>query len=166
MASITCSAPARKVSKPRSSRPRPARSASLHSTGGQRILALTVGADTTFYRVEPLAADFGAGYRLHKADRGYGPGEVYDVLLDGARTSCECKGHLRWGHCKHVEALAELQRRRLLPAAERPARQPAVEARGVEAPALPPQAVCTLCRSCPVDAEGGYDTCDECLARQ
>jgi hypothetical protein len=31
---------------------------------------------------------------------------------------------------------------------------------------LPPQPLCTVCHSCPVDAEGGFDTCDECLSNQ
>jgi hypothetical protein len=30
----------------------------------------------------------------------------------------------------------------------------------------PPAHVCTVCHVNPVDAEGGFDTCDECLAQQ
>jgi hypothetical protein len=37
-------------------------------------------------------------------------GGTYHVNRCGKASSCECKGHLRWGHCKHVEALTALQR--------------------------------------------------------
>jgi hypothetical protein len=38
-------------------------------------------------------------------------GETYHVCLDpaGGRHSCECRGFLRHGHCKHVEALWALR---------------------------------------------------------
>jgi hypothetical protein len=76
--------------------------------GNVQVLALTTGKDTVFYRLEALLADAGRGFRLVKADRGDGPGEEYDVLLDGRDSSCECKGFLRWGHCKHLESLSAL----------------------------------------------------------
>lgn len=34
--------------------------------------------------------------------------EPYNVLLDGERSECDCKGHSRWQHCKHVEAIQML----------------------------------------------------------
>jgi hypothetical protein len=37
--------------------------------------------------------------------------ECYAVLLDGERSSCECKGFLRHGHCEHVDSVAELVER-------------------------------------------------------
>jgi hypothetical protein len=52
-----------------------------------------------------LPSDFGRAYRLTKPD-----GEQYHVLLaDDGRHSSECKGFLRWSHCKHVEGLAALR---------------------------------------------------------
>jgi hypothetical protein len=84
------------------------RTAKLMTLGNSQVLALTTGKDTVFYKLEALAADRGTGFRLSKADRGDGPGEVYDVLLDGQFSSCECKGFLRWNHCKHLEALTAL----------------------------------------------------------
>jgi hypothetical protein len=88
-------------------KPQP-RSARLMKLGAGLVLALTTGKDTVFYRLETLLAAAGRGFRLVKADRGDGPGEQYDVLLDGRRSSCECKGYLRWGHCKHLESLTAL----------------------------------------------------------
>jgi hypothetical protein len=84
------------------------RTAKLMTLGNSQVLALTTGKDTVFYRLETLAADRGTGFRLTKADCGDGPGEHYDVLLDGQFSSCECKGFLRWNHCKHLESLAAL----------------------------------------------------------
>ncbi len=125
---------ATRTRKPRKPRRRPARSASLHTTGGQRIVGLTVGADTTFYRLEALAADFGAGYRLHKADDGSGQEpETYDVLLDGSESRCTCRGYERYGMCrdgkgcKHIAGLQALVSRGLLSSPRRPV-LPTVEA--------------------------------------
>jgi hypothetical protein len=85
------------------------RTAKLMQLGASQVLALTCGKDTVFYKLETLDHGFGeAAFRLSKADRGDGPGEVYDVLMDGARSSCECKGFLQWHHCKHVESLESL----------------------------------------------------------
>lgn len=84
------------------------RFAKLMQLGSSLVLGLTAGQDTTFYQLAALTADEGRGFRLTKANRGDGPGEEYDVLLDGSRSSCECKGFLRWGHCKHIESLTAL----------------------------------------------------------
>jgi len=50
------------------------------------------------------------GFRLEKVKPVPAEGEPdhYDVLLDGERSTCECQGFLRWGHCKHVESLLAL----------------------------------------------------------
>jgi len=84
------------------------RAAKLTTVGTAQVLGLTTGKDTVFYLLTTLAATVGAGFHLAKADRGDGPGEEYDVLLDGQFSSCECMGFLRHGHCKHVEALTAL----------------------------------------------------------
>jgi hypothetical protein len=93
-----------------------------------QVLALTVGKDTTFYQLEALESDFGAAYRLTKAQRGNDPQESYDVcLMAGGQSTCECEGHLRWRtECKHLAALFQLQRRGLLPVPT-PKPQPAPE---------------------------------------
>src|SRR5438093_1223546 len=64
------------------------------------VVTITAGRRTADYLLSRLPSDFGEAFRLEK----FPPqgGEVYHVLLsgDGAR-SCECKGFLRWGRCKH-----------------------------------------------------------------
>jgi hypothetical protein len=72
-------------------------------------LTLFVGKESFLYFLEPLASDFGQGYRLEK----FATGETYDVHLgaDG-HNSCECLGWLRWSHktpCKHVASLLQLR---------------------------------------------------------
>lgn len=96
------------------------RKARLQQIGTATVLWLTSGKLTTAYRLTTLDHGFGeAAYRLQKADQGAGPGEVYnvfrdgpldvyDVLLDGARSSCECLGFIKHAHCKHVEGLEAL----------------------------------------------------------
>ena len=90
------------------------RTANVQHTADSTILWLTIGHDTTAYKLTELASDFGTAYRLHKADKGDGQSEQYDVCLqEGGRSTCECKGHLRWGHrtvCKHVAALFQLRK--------------------------------------------------------
>jgi len=94
-----------------------ARLARLMQVGASQVLALTKGKDTTFYRLEELSTSYGRGFRLHKADKGDGPEDHYDVMLDGARTSCECLGNLKHNHCKHVESLQALVKSGKLPPA-------------------------------------------------
>jgi hypothetical protein len=50
------------------------------------------------------------GFRLEKVNPAPEEGEPdhYDVLLDGTRSTCECKGFLHYGHCKHVDSLRAL----------------------------------------------------------
>jgi hypothetical protein len=65
----------------------------------------------TCFWVYPAPADYGRAFRLEKFE-GQCRGEddrVYNVLLHGGQSSCECRGFLRWGHCRHVEALTALR---------------------------------------------------------
>jgi hypothetical protein len=105
MKSLTQRKPARK----------PSRSARLARVGTATVLWITQGQDTTAYRVQPLNAEFGAAaFRLTRAIKGDGVAEVYDVLLDGDRSLCDCKGFLKHGMCKdgrgckHIASLAAL----------------------------------------------------------
>jgi hypothetical protein len=92
----------------------------------------------------------------------------YDVLLDGRKSTCECPGFERHGwhldadgkpcSCKHLDGLNALVAAGKLAL---PASKPAPEA-----PALLPSCRCTVCHENLVDAEGGFDTCDECLSKQ
>jgi hypothetical protein len=78
------------------------------------VLQIVRGRDDVTYHLWPVRADFGLAYRLDKLGELL-PGEetTYHVHLDplaegGPRCSCECKGWLRWGRCKHVTALSGL----------------------------------------------------------
>lgn len=70
------------------------------------------------YAIRRLKVDFGvAGFEVVKL----GTKLVYHVLLDGRRSLCDCVGHERHGHCKHVEALQALL---AAPDADSPAQLP------------------------------------------
>jgi hypothetical protein len=91
MASMTQSKPRIKAS----------RTARVAQVGTATVLWLSQDRDITAYRVESIPCDFGrAAFRLHKADKGDGEPAVYDVLLDGADSRCDCRGFERHGMCK------------------------------------------------------------------
>jgi hypothetical protein len=96
------------------------RSAKLMQIGESLILWLTRGKDITAYRVEAIRHDFGrAAFILHKADKGTGEErKEYEVLLDGANSTCSCPGNTYHGHCVHVESLTALQNAGKLPQSE------------------------------------------------
>jgi hypothetical protein len=70
------------------------------------VIRIAVGGKATDYLVEPIGSDFGDGFRLTKLD---GWGDVYHVNLSNEGHICDCKGHLKHGHCKHPAALAALR---------------------------------------------------------
>jgi hypothetical protein len=76
--------------------------------GNPGILTITVGKEAAEYLVWPMASDFGRAFRLDKVMDC--DAITYHVLLDpeGSKHSCECKGFLRWNHCKHIEGLLAL----------------------------------------------------------
>jgi hypothetical protein len=75
---------------------------------GVHTLFIHRGEECFGYYIRRLFSDFGFAFELTKfGAQGSG---CYCVLLDGARSSCECKGFLRWGHCKHVTGLGQLWR--------------------------------------------------------
>jgi hypothetical protein len=86
--------------------------------GGYYLGRVTVkdGKDIDGYLVRGIPADWGQAYEVEKLDEA---GTTYHVNLDvhagrAARHSCECLGHLRWGHrtvCRHVAALLKLRER-------------------------------------------------------
>jgi hypothetical protein len=76
--------------------------------GAEGVLVLTVGQQATAYLTRRIPADRGEGWELTKFRQAAGDERtVYHVCLDrvGGRHSCECKGFLRWSHCKHAEGL-------------------------------------------------------------
>jgi hypothetical protein len=76
------------------------------------------------YTVTPLPCQFGAAaFRVGKvelvpteANESPQPKETarYNVRLDGAQSSCTCRGFRRWRRCKHLEGLADLRQRKLI----------------------------------------------------
>jgi hypothetical protein len=61
---------------------------------------------STDYAVRRIPSDFGCGFELVKL-MAEEPA-VYHVLLEQDGRSCDCKGHLQHGHCKHADAVLKL----------------------------------------------------------
>jgi hypothetical protein len=99
-------APARQ----RKPRPRPARFISLRvkpADGSTGVVRIRVGTESADYFLTEIPSDFGRGFRVEKIGLECQEG-AYHVNLDGGNKTCECKGHLKWGHCKHADGLAAL----------------------------------------------------------
>ena len=66
---------------------------------------------TDHYFVLPLPADYGLAFELTKLVPGKGAESRYHVNLggEGEPASCECKGFLSHGHCRHVSGLTALR---------------------------------------------------------
>ena len=87
--------------------------------GGIQII---IGKQRHNYTILPIPSDFGSAFHLIKSELVQQPEGFYelkdtaryDVLLDGARSSCECKGFLRFHRCKHVSGLMVLRQRGLI----------------------------------------------------
>jgi hypothetical protein len=69
------------------------------------VVRITEGKKTDFYSVRPLASDWGTAYAMAKLPE---ESEPYGVCLAGADSVCDCKGHTRHGHSRHVEGLTAL----------------------------------------------------------
>jgi hypothetical protein len=70
------------------------------------IVRIQVGTEPwSDYNLAGIPSDYGRAFRLVKI---LGPHDRYDVLLHGEHSTCECRGFLRWHHCKHVSALQAL----------------------------------------------------------
>jgi hypothetical protein len=68
-----------------------------------------VGKEAFLYWVKPIPCDYGTAFELEK----FSDETVYHVNIGGedGHPSCECAGHLRWGHrttCKHIASLTAL----------------------------------------------------------
>jgi hypothetical protein len=74
---------------------------------GNGVVRIRVGSDSADYLLTPIPADFGRGFRLEKVGL-ESRGEVYAVNVDGNAGTCECKGFLRWGRCKHRDGIQAL----------------------------------------------------------
>jgi hypothetical protein len=94
----------------RKPRPKPARFVRLVIPPdgiGVGVVRLTVAGKSGEYLLFGVAADYGRGFRVEKIGL-ESRGEVYHVNIDGEKRACECKGFLKWGHCKHADGIAAL----------------------------------------------------------
>ena len=107
-------------------RVKPERKCSLRTENGQTVLSMTIitrgprigeRVEVFRYRLRSLDAGAGLAFRLEKLDHlRDDESNNYDLCIapdgimdpDGGCHSCECKGYLKWGHCKHIESLLAL----------------------------------------------------------
>jgi hypothetical protein len=77
---------------------------------------ITTGKETALYAVKAIRSEIG-GRAFELVKQGEvedGEGGWYHVLVDDENTTCDCKGFLRWAHCKHEWACSRLAGRGLL----------------------------------------------------
>jgi hypothetical protein len=76
------------------------------------MFSITEAGTTDRYFFSERPADFSRGFLVEKwSEAVRAVVQEYHVCLDGDRSTCECKGHLRWGHrtvCRHVAGLVAL----------------------------------------------------------
>jgi hypothetical protein len=109
------SVPETRPARQRKPRPRPARSIRwltrpLSAGRPYGAVRIAVGPAAAHYYVCELPAADGRGFELEKITFDTPERDVYHVFLhaNGQDRSCEFKGFLRWGHCKHADGLAAL----------------------------------------------------------
>lgn len=74
-------------------------------------LHLRVDGVETGYWLDALAHQMGAHVRCFRLAKIVPPADGadhYDVVVGPSGAQCECRGFLRWGRCKHVQALRVL----------------------------------------------------------
>ncbi len=69
------------------------------------VVKVVEGKKLDHYAVTPIPSDWGTAFTVEKLGAEQEP---YHVCLAGADSTCDCKGHLRHGHCRHVEGLTAL----------------------------------------------------------
>jgi hypothetical protein len=101
----TTSAPARQR-KPRAKPQRFVRLCVRPDGTSPGVVRLTVSGEAQDYFLTAIPADFGRGFTVEKV--GLDAAGKYAVNIDADKKTCECKGFLRHGHCKHSDGLAAL----------------------------------------------------------
>jgi hypothetical protein len=95
----------------RKPRPKPARSIRLVrpvGADGVGVFCVTTARESVFYAVREIPCAIGGrGFVVHRL----GLGNLYHVRIGAPEEcTCECKGFLRHGHCRHVLGLLALAR--------------------------------------------------------
>jgi hypothetical protein len=78
--------------------------------GASGVVRITAGRVSADYALRPIPSQIGGrAFELTKLGL-LADGECYHVRLtgDARQDSCDCRGHVAHGHCKHVDALAAL----------------------------------------------------------
>jgi hypothetical protein len=75
---------------------------------GVGVFSVTEGDEVVFYTVHEIRCDIGGrGFAVHRT----GLGNLYHVRVGRpSDCSCECKGFLAHGHCRHILGLLALIR--------------------------------------------------------
>jgi hypothetical protein len=99
------------MADPRKPRPKPERSIRLVrpvGLDGVGVFCVTVGKESVFYAVREIPCEIGGrGFAVHRL----GLGNLYHVRIGAPEDcTCECKGFLRHGHCRHILGLLALAR--------------------------------------------------------
>jgi hypothetical protein len=122
------------------------------------MFRVTEGKEVALYHFAEVGADYGRAFLVEKATPGGSAVlERYHANLggEGEPATCECKGHSRYGYCRHVSGLLKLIEEGKLPARHvQPAgpTQPPAE--------TPAPRTCRVCRRRPLAA--GLGTCSSC----
>jgi hypothetical protein len=75
---------------------------------GVGVFCISVGSEATFYTLHEIPCEIGGrGFAVHRT----GLGNLYHVRIGTPQEcSCECKGFLYHGYCRHVLGLLALAR--------------------------------------------------------
>jgi hypothetical protein len=74
-------------------------------TPRKRTFRILFKIDGLSYAVVPLLPDPAVASRAYRLRKLSGEPGTYDVCLAEHGAECECKGFLRWRHCKHIRCL-------------------------------------------------------------
>jgi hypothetical protein len=96
------------ISPPGQKLPRSIRLVRSPARDGVGVFCVTVGEESSHYTLHEIPCEIGGrGFAIHKL----GLGNLYHVRVGkGPDCSCECKGFLSRGYCRHVLGLLALIR--------------------------------------------------------
>jgi hypothetical protein len=96
--------------RPRKPRSKPVRTFrdTLPTTTDNPMLGVTITQDgeAADYLILPIPSDWGEAFLVEKV---FPERKTYHVNINGKKSTCECDGFLRWGHCRHIEVIPALR---------------------------------------------------------